>query len=66
MSLVLLRQGLGRLSPSHNLFQQSITIPVNIRVTDDNDNAPIFVNSPYYVNVSEVGSGTFFLILLEI
>lgn len=32
----------------------SITIPVNIRVTDDNDNAPIFINSPYYVNVSEV------------
>ncbi|KAK8391903.1 hypothetical protein O3P69_017490 [Scylla paramamosain] len=32
----------------------SITIPVNIRVTDDNDNAPVFVNSPYYVNVSEV------------
>ncbi|XP_069959910.1 protocadherin-16-like isoform X1 [Cherax quadricarinatus] len=32
----------------------SITIPVNIRVTDDNDNAPVFINSPYYVNVSEV------------
>nr|XP_045622180.1 protocadherin-16-like [Procambarus clarkii] len=32
----------------------SMTIPVNIRVTDDNDNAPVFLNSPYYVNVSEV------------
>ncbi|XP_068241114.1 protocadherin beta-6-like [Palaemon carinicauda] len=32
----------------------SFTIPVNIRVTDDNDNAPVFVNAPYYVNVSEV------------
>ncbi|XP_076032674.1 protocadherin Fat 4-like Cad96Ca isoform X2 [Oratosquilla oratoria] len=32
----------------------SFTIPVNIRVTDDNDNAPVFVNEPYFVNVSEV------------
>ena len=28
-------------------------IPVNIRVTDVNDNAPVFQNSPYYVNISE-------------
>ncbi|CAL4086960.1 unnamed protein product, partial [Meganyctiphanes norvegica] len=30
----------------------SINIPVNIRVTDVNDNAPVFINSPYYVNIS--------------
>ncbi|XP_031775715.1 protocadherin-16 isoform X3 [Apis florea] len=29
-------------------------IPVNIRVTDANDNAPQFVNSPYVLNISEV------------
>ncbi|XP_071440055.1 protocadherin beta-9-like [Hetaerina americana] len=29
-------------------------IPVNIRVTDANDNAPVFVNSPYVLNISEV------------
>ncbi|XP_050523125.1 protocadherin Fat 4 [Daktulosphaira vitifoliae] len=29
-------------------------IPVSIRVTDANDNAPIFVNSPYVLNISEV------------
>ncbi|XP_034941615.1 protocadherin-8 isoform X2 [Chelonus insularis] len=29
-------------------------IPVNIRVTDANDNAPLFVNAPYILNISEV------------
>lgn len=29
-------------------------IPVNIRVTDANDNAPIFINAPYILNISEV------------
>lgn len=29
-------------------------IPVNIRVTDANDNAPVFVNAPYVLNISEV------------
>ncbi|KAG6801120.1 Protocadherin wing polarity protein stan [Apis mellifera caucasica] len=28
-------------------------IPVNIRVTDANDNAPQFVNAPYVLNISE-------------
>ena len=38
------------------------TIPVNIRVTDVNDNGPIFQNSPYKLNISEltiVGSSIF-------
>lgn len=30
------------------------TIPVNIRVTDVNDNAPIFQNDPYKLNISEL------------
>ncbi|XP_014295859.1 protocadherin Fat 4 isoform X1 [Microplitis demolitor] len=30
------------------------SIPVNIRVTDANDNAPQFVNAPYILNISEV------------
>lgn len=29
-------------------------IPVNIRVTDANDNAPEFINAPYVLNISEV------------
>lgn len=29
-------------------------IPVNIRVTDANDNAPVFINAPYILNISEV------------
>lgn len=29
-------------------------IPINIRVTDANDNAPKFVNAPYVLNISEV------------
>ncbi|XP_069687408.1 protocadherin-15 [Periplaneta americana] len=29
-------------------------IPVNIRVTDVNDNAPQFINAPYVLNISEV------------
>lgn len=35
-------------------FPQGISIPVNIRVTDANDNAPQFVNAPYVLNISEV------------
>ncbi|KAE8742866.1 hypothetical protein FOCC_FOCC011547, partial [Frankliniella occidentalis] len=31
-----------------------LSIPVNIRVTDANDNAPQFVNAPYVLNISEV------------
>ncbi|KAB0797967.1 hypothetical protein PPYR_08960 [Photinus pyralis] len=29
-------------------------IPINIRVTDANDNAPKFINAPYALNISEV------------
>ncbi|XP_028129722.2 protocadherin beta-12-like [Diabrotica virgifera virgifera] len=29
-------------------------IPINVRVTDVNDNAPIFINAPYILNISEV------------
>lgn len=29
-------------------------IPINIRVTDANDNAPKFINAPYILNISEV------------
>ncbi|KAF5307815.1 hypothetical protein FQR65_LT06687 [Abscondita terminalis] len=29
-------------------------IPINIRVTDANDNAPKFINAPYVLNISEV------------
>ncbi|GAB1866191.1 Protocadherin-like wing polarity protein stan [Camponotus japonicus] len=29
-------------------------IPVNIRVTDANDNSPQFINAPYVLNISEV------------
>ncbi|XP_001942850.2 protocadherin Fat 4 [Acyrthosiphon pisum] len=32
----------------------NFAIPVSIRVTDANDNAPIFVNAPYVLNISEV------------
>jgi hypothetical protein len=37
---------------------QGFVIPVNIRVTDANDNAPHFVNAPYVLNISEVGNTT--------
>ena len=30
------------------------TIPVSIRVTDVNDNAPSFVGAPYTLNISEL------------
>lgn len=29
-------------------------IPINIRVTDANDNSPVFINAPYVLNISEV------------
>ncbi|XP_056632949.1 cadherin EGF LAG seven-pass G-type receptor 2-like [Diorhabda sublineata] len=29
-------------------------IPINVRVTDVNDNAPVFINAPYILNISEV------------
>ncbi|KAK9721611.1 Cadherin domain [Popillia japonica] len=29
-------------------------IPINVRVSDANDNAPVFVNAPYELNISEV------------
>ncbi|XP_065333277.1 cadherin EGF LAG seven-pass G-type receptor 1 isoform X1 [Cloeon dipterum] len=32
----------------------SFVIPVNIRVSDANDNAPQFINAPYVLNISEV------------
>ena len=37
-----------------NKIDPDFTIPVNIRVTDVNDNAPGFVGSPYTLNVSEL------------
>lgn len=36
------------------LHLQGFVIPVNIRVTDANDNAPQFINAPYVLNISEV------------
>lgn len=33
------------------------TIPVIVRVSDINDNAPKFVNTPYETTVSEVSPG---------
>jgi hypothetical protein len=33
---------------------KGFVIPVNIRVTDANDNTPQFVNAPYVLNISEV------------
>lgn len=32
------------------------TIPIIVRVSDINDNAPKFINTPYSVNVSEVSN----------
>ena len=47
-----------RVGESENLQRNKIdpdfTIPVSIRVTDVNDNAPSFVGSPYTLNVSEL------------
>lgn len=36
------------------IILQGFVIPVNIRVTDANDNAPKFINAPYILNISEV------------
>lgn len=38
---------------------QGFVIPVNIRVTDANDNTPQFINAPYILNISEVISSKF-------
>lgn len=35
-------------------FLQSFVIPVNVRVTDINDNAPEWINAPYSLPLSEV------------
>ena len=35
---------------------QSLTVPVNIRVTDANDNSPVFRSATYHVSISEAGS----------
>ncbi|KAI4489536.1 hypothetical protein M0802_011071, partial [Mischocyttarus mexicanus] len=37
-----------------SVYVNGFVIPVNIRVTDANDNAPQFVNAPYVLNISEV------------
>ncbi|XP_018353718.1 PREDICTED: protocadherin Fat 4-like [Trachymyrmex septentrionalis] len=36
------------------IAESEFIIPVNIRVTDANDNTPQFVNAPYMLNISEV------------
>ncbi|XP_066156678.1 cadherin EGF LAG seven-pass G-type receptor 2 [Euwallacea fornicatus] len=35
-------------------LEPGFEIPINIRVTDANDNAPLFINAPYVLNISEV------------
>ncbi|GLV38516.1 Cadherin 96Cb [Carabus blaptoides fortunei] len=45
---------LTRLTPSIDPHYSGFTIPINIRVTDANDNAPRFLNAPYVLNISEV------------
>ena len=37
-----------------NASDPEFTIPVNIHVTDVNDNVPVFVNAPYKLNISEL------------
>lgn len=37
-----------------NTFFYRFIIPINIRVTDANDNSPVFINAPYILNISEV------------
>lgn len=54
----------GNIVPNHFHLFQGFVIPVNIRVTDANDNAPQFVNAPYVLNISEVRDLTFFHKLL--
>ncbi|XP_030752293.1 cadherin-89D [Sitophilus oryzae] len=43
----LICERLGTLDPG-------FVIPINIRVTDANDNSPVFINAPYILNISEV------------
>ncbi|XP_011691797.1 PREDICTED: protocadherin-23-like [Wasmannia auropunctata] len=38
----------------HNTVDPGFIIPVNIRVTDVNDNSPKFISAPYVLNISEV------------
>ena len=33
---------------------EGLTIPINIHVTDVNDNAPVFLGTPYILNISEL------------
>ena len=42
-----------RLGGSGGGQEEVFTLPVTIRVTDVNDNAPVFVSGPYVVNMSE-------------
>lgn len=37
-----------------NTLDPGFVIPINIRVTDANDNSPVFINAPYILNISEV------------
>ena len=51
----------NKINIRHTLIEGFLTfqdtrIPIVIRVTDSNDNSPIFFNAPYFVNVSEVSS----------
>ncbi|XP_059090109.1 protocadherin beta-12-like [Tigriopus californicus] len=51
-----------------NTEDPDFTIPINIRVTDVNDNAPTFKGGPYSLNISEltlVGSAIFTQIMAE-
>lgn len=41
------------------------TIPVIVRVSDINDNAPKFINTPYSVNVSEVSNVGFLFLFIS-
>lgn len=40
--------------PPQSISPQSFVIPVNVRVTDVNDNAPQWIGTPYTLTLSEV------------